>query len=138
MSLRTLNQNARLHALKQQRKLDRDEWRSLVLQHTDYRTDTSAEMSEAEAAALVATLEGQIRVSMERMRTKAVATARRLGLVKRTPEGRETFAALNAWVLKYWKAASLFQLDYETLRQALTALENWEKQSGRKAARMYT
>lgn len=128
---RTNAQNSRFHALIAARKFDKEEKAALVLTYTQGRSDSSADMTYQEMNEAIKHLEGLEMASIRKMRAKIINIAKDIFCVADMMQA--DWDNLNVFLTKKFKG-KLNELDYETLRKAVTAMEKWKKSEDKKRA----
>ncbi|WP_338875685.1 hypothetical protein WBJ53_08665 [Spirosoma sp. SC4-14] len=126
---RTTAQNARFHALLTARKFDKEEKAALVLTYTQGRSESSKDMSKEEMAEAIKHLEGLEMASIRKMRAKIINIAKDIFRVADMMQA--DWDNLNVFLTKKFKG-KLNELDYETLRKAVTAMEKWKQSEDKK------
>ena len=132
---RTNAQNTRFHALITERKFDKEEKAALVLTYTQGRSDSSADMTYQEMAEAIKHLEGLEMASIRKMRAKIINIAKDIFCVSDMMQ--TDWDNLNVFLTKKFKG-KLNELNYETLRKAVTAMERWKKSEDKKRANQPT
>lgn len=127
ITLRTKDQNVKFHTLVALRKLDREEKQELVKHFTGGRETSSTGMTVDEMANAIAYLDDEQTGSIKRMRAKIINIARDIfGLDPRAQFQQAHYDALNKFLRKKFKEP-LHKLQYEPLRNAVTAMEKWRE-----------
>lgn len=133
---RTKEQNRRLFGLLNALHLTEEERGVLVGSFTDGRVVSSKDMTVVECQALIEHLQRQYDGSIKKMRAKAINIALDIGVLKPHPlppplQGGgekkayvESWEPMNKWTLGKWKQP-FYKLDYDQLRNCITALERW-------------
>ena len=126
---RLVSQNNRFYGLLAKAKLDMDEKKALVYQVSAGRTYSSRDLTAQEMQRAIDHLSGLQVSSRARMMAKARAIANDIGLIRQgvdeSGQLRDDYTALNSFILKKFKKKSLFQVDDNTMRHVITALERW-------------
>lgn len=126
---RLKSQNARFYGLLAKAKLDMDEKKALVYEVSAGRTYSSRELTAQEMQRAIDHLSGLEVSSRKRMMAKVLHIADDLGLIRKgvdeKGELRNDYTSLNSFVHKKFKKPTMFQLDDNTMRHLITALERW-------------
>lgn len=134
---RLTSQNNRFYGLLAKAKLDMDEKKALVKEVSAGRTYSSRDLTAQEMQRAIDHLSGLQVSSRARMMVKARAIASELGLIRKgvdeKGELRDDYTALNTFVHNKFKKPSMFQLDDNTMRHLITALERWRDGQEKKA-----
>ena len=124
----TAEQNKRLYGLLNALHLTEEERGVLVGSFTDGRSSSSKDLTVVECQALIEYLQKRFDDSMRKMRAKAINIALDIGVLKPHPiKGMgyvENWTPINKWTLSKWKQP-FYKLDYDQLRNCITALESW-------------
>lgn len=121
---RTKEQNHRLFALLNSLGITDEERGVLVGSFTDGRTYSSKELTVVECHALIGYLQERYDGSIKKMRAKAINIALDLGIIVKEADKVVSWEPLNKWTTANWKQP-FYKLDYDQLRNCITALENW-------------
>lgn len=125
---RTKEQNKRLFGLLNALHLTEEERGVLVGSFSDGRTASSKDLTVVECQALIEYLQKQFDDSIRKMRAKAINIALDIGIVKPHPiQGKgyvDNWTPMNKWTISKWKQP-FYKLDYDQLRNCITALEKW-------------
>ena len=117
---RLKSQNARFHGLVGKMKLDTDEKKELVSKASAGRCTSSRDLTAHEMQMAIDILSGNYDGMIAKMQAKVRHIAADIGLIK-----DRDYSALNKWIESKFKVKSLFQLEYDSLRHAITGLERW-------------
>lgn len=117
---RLKSQNERFHGLIGKMKFDRDEKKELVREVSAGRCTSSKDLTAHEMQRAIDILSGKFDSRIAKMQAKARYIAIDLGIVK----GND-YTGLNTFIQAKFKVKSLFQLEYDALRDCITALEKW-------------
>jgi phosphosulfolactate synthase (CoM biosynthesis protein A) len=121
---RLKSQSARFHGLIGKLKMDKDEKKALVSQVSAGRATSSKDLTAHEMQTAIDMLSGNYDSRVAKMQAKVRAIAQDLGLLKIVGE-KADYTALNTFIERTFKAPNLFKLDYNQLRDCITALERW-------------
>jgi len=121
---RLKSQNERFHGLIGRLNLDPDEKKALVKEVSAGRCTSSKDLSAHEMQRAIDMLAGNFDSRIAKMQAKARAIASDLGILKPV-DGKIDYKSLNAFCLRTFKKPNMFQLDYDELRDLITALERW-------------
>lgn len=136
---RLKSQNNRFYGLLAKAKLDMDEKKALVYEVSAGRTYSSRDLTAQEMQRAIDHLAGLQVSSRAKMMAKARAIASDIGLIRKgvdeSGQLRDDYTALNSFVMKKFKKPSLFQVDDNTMRHVITALERWRDEQGVKEER---
>lgn len=94
---------------------------------TDGRTYSTKDITSVECAMLIDRLDNRLSGSLRKMRAKAINIAKDIGLIASTGTEKIDWGPLNKWTNGKWGKA-FWALDYDELRNCVTALENWRDQ----------
>lgn len=138
---RLKSQNNRFYGLLAKAKLDMDEKKQIVFAASAGRTQSSSELTAQEMQRAIDHLAGLQTSSRARMMAKARAISSDLGLIRKGVDEkgalRDDYTAMNSFIMKKFKKPTMFQLDDNTLRHLITALERWrDGQKGVKGERL--
>lgn len=121
---RTKSQNSRFHGLVTKLKLDADEKKAVISWASGGRCTSSKDLTASEMRKAIEQLSGKYDSRIARMRAKVRGIASDLGIL--APAGDKVdYSALNSFIMKVFKAKSLFDLEYHQLIDCITALERW-------------
>lgn len=121
---RLKSQSARFHGLVNKQGLDADEKKEIVRWASAGRASSSKDLTAHEMQSAIERLSGEHDSRIARMRAKARAIAQDLGILK-TVAGATDYTALNTFIMNKFKVQNLFKLEYNQLRDCITALERW-------------
>ncbi len=133
---RLVSQNNRFYGLLAKARLDMDEKKALVYEVSAGRTYSSRDLTAQEMQRAIDHLSGLQVSSRAKMMAKARAIANDIGLIRKGVDEngklRDDYTALNSFVMKKFKKPTMFQLDDNTMRHLITALERWRASEGKK------
>lgn len=121
---RLKSQNERFHGLIGKLKMDKDEKKEIVRWASAGRASSSKDLTAHEMQNAIDKLSGNYDSRIAKMQAKARAIASDIGILKTSGQTVD-YSALNNFILKKFKVNNLFQLDYKSLIDCITALERW-------------
>jgi hypothetical protein len=126
---RLKSQNSRFYGLLAKAKLDMDEKKQIVFSASAGRTYRSSELTAQEMQRAIDHLAGLQTSSRARMMAKARAISADLGLIRKGVDEKgelcDDYTAMDTFIMKKFKKTTIFQLDNDSLRNLITALERW-------------
>ena len=131
---RTIEQNKQLHSLISRFKIDKERKQELILEVTDGRASSSADLEFTEAKKLIKHLEslnpsipkdrGQAAMRADKMRKKILSICHEMGGDWELPGGAINWKHLNDWLMKYgYLHKALNAYTYEQLPELVTQFE---------------
>jgi hypothetical protein len=125
---RTAVQNSEFYGLIMQAKFDDDQKDALVMAVSQNRTKKSSELSVEEMQVAINKIKKTVNDTAHKQRARIVAVARDIGYV----DGGN-YSKLNAFVLKHFKVATIFEVPHSELTKVITGIEQVRKWEQKKA-----
>lgn len=124
MQQRTINQSKAFHILLKELGLTKEEKERHIFNITEGKQTSSTELTMQEMSTLISTLKALKETRRIKMMTKINAIGRRIEYIY-----NNDYTKMNEWLLKQFKQAPLYKVDYSKLRdvlRAIEAIESWK------------